>query len=103
MTRTTLTFALLAAAALGGCEAMPQAAATAPAPLPAKERFVAAVEAQGCVLTNANVGAVLLRAGLVQAEVEPIVAQLNVEGRAQVDGPGAIRVISPACPAPTTA
>ena len=89
---------LLALAGLAACAASPPprpvgAAATA-AP---RDRFVAAVEQEGCVLTNQNLGAVLLRASLTQAELPAITAGLEAEGRIESPGQGSLRILSDNC------
>jgi len=77
---------------------------TAPAPAPApvvadppEVRLVAAIEAQGCVLTADNVEAVLLTANLTQAELAEITPALAESGRVEVAGSGAIRVNTERC------
>lgn len=75
--------------------------APAPAPVEAaatpEERLVAALEAEGCVLTRDNVGAVLLRASLTQAELPGLTSSLQSQGRLEAAGGDAIRVLSPNC------
>lgn len=77
-------------------------AASAPAPAPtrqpsAKERLVTAIEANDCVLTADNVGAVIARASVSNAEMGSLVSELEAEGRAEVAGSGAIRILSDMC------
>ncbi|WP_373353063.1 hypothetical protein [Pseudoroseicyclus sp. CXY001] len=77
--------------------------ASAPAPevpaMPssAEDRLVTAIEAQGCVLTAANVDSVLVSAGLTTEELRVVTEQLVSSGRAELSGEGAIRVISSSC------
>lgn len=75
--------------------------ATPPAPvapvLSATERFVNAVEGQGCVLTTDNVGVILANATLDREALLQIVPQLEADGRAEVSGSGAIRVLTEQC------
>lgn len=69
-----------------------------PAPVVAPEvRLISAIEAQGCVLNADNVGAVLVRANLTQAELTRITPGLAQAGRLEVAGDGAIRVLTAAC------
>ena len=69
-----------------------------PNPMSAKERFVTAVEANGCAMTSQNVGAIMDQATVGQGDLENIILSLQAEGRAVPDG-DAIRVVSPACAA----
>ena len=62
-----------------------------------KDRLVAAIEADDCLLTAANVGTILLRANLTQAALTAIVPELAAEGRAEVAADGAIRVLTDNC------
>lgn len=102
--------ALIAFAAVSGC-AMPVPVATttpevAPIsdPVPevnpqsAKERFVAAVEANGCLMTSENVVTIMDQAVVGQGDLETIIVSLQSEGRAVPDG-DAIRVITDSCAA----
>lgn len=68
-----------------------------PALLPAKERLVGAMEANGCALTVNNAGAVLTQATISKAEMQPLILELRSEGRVDVAGDGAIRVTSDRC------
>lgn len=64
---------------------------------PPAVRLVAAIEDVGCELTADNVGTVLLRANLTQAELREITPQLDAAGRVEVAGDGAIRVLTERC------
>lgn len=112
MTRATMTagLAAMALALMAGCTAVlppvsnPAPAAmpdpvpvTLPPPAPPKDRLVAAIEQNGCLLTAENAGAILLRANLTQAEVRELVPQLASEGRAEVAASGTIRILSDNC------
>ena len=72
-----------------------------PPPPPPEVRLVSAIEAQGCVLTADNVGAVLLAANLTQAELAEITPRLAEAGRVEVAGTGALRVVTESCAAAT--
>ncbi len=87
--------ALLAACALPAATSQPRPQTLPPAP--PKERLVAAIEASGCVLTAGNVEAILLRANLTQADLRTLTPELAAEGRAEVSGEGAIRILSDNC------
>ena len=68
-----------------------------PALLTAKERLVGAMESNGCALTVDNAGAVLTQATISKSEMQPLILQLQSEGRVDVAGDGAIRVTSDRC------
>ena len=65
-----------------------------------RDRFIAALESEGCIFSRETSGAVLLRANLTQAEAVPILSQLDQEGRLEAGGTqGAetIRLLSANC------
>jgi hypothetical protein len=100
MTAKTVSLLLLGAMALSACT---QAAVRTPQPvgvaatLSPSDRLIAAIETEGCVLSRDNVGAVLLRANLTQADLPGITAGLQQQGRIEsVDG-SSIRVLSNNC------
>ena len=113
MKRIALATALLGLAACGdvidfrsgggGARAPQPAARIAPPPPPApvvltaKERLVAAIEDNGCMLDASNVGAVLDQAVIGQSELLTLAPELEAEGRAEVSGSGAIRVMTDRC------
>ena len=68
----------------------------APNPRSAKERFVAAVEANGCVMTAQNVRTIMDEATVGTGDLENIIVSLQAEGRAAPDGAN-IRVITDNC------
>lgn len=74
----------------------PQPVAVA-APVAPQDRLVAAIETEGCVLTNANLGAVLLRANLTQSELPALTSQLASEGRIEASDGSSIRILSDNC------
>jgi len=92
-------------AVLSACVAPPPAAGPAtPQPVPQvlppaapKDRLVAAIEAQNCVLTAANVETILLDAQLTQADLIALTPELAAEGRAEVAAEGTIRVLTANC------
>ncbi len=77
----------------------PAVAPAVPAPtvLTAKERLVDAIESNGCQLNATNVGAILSQATIGTEELKSLTAELSAEGRAEVAGDGAIRVITSTC------
>ena len=99
MTAKTPSLLLLGALALSACATAPQppqavgvAASSAP-----EDRLIAALETQGCVLTQANVAAVLLAANLTQADLPAITNTLAGQGRIEPTEGGTIRVLSDNC------
>lgn len=99
MTAKTSSLLLLGALALSACATAPRppqpvgvAASASP-----DDRLVAALETQGCVLTSANVEAVLLAAGLTQAELPALTSSLGAQGRIEATDGSTIRVLSDNC------
>lgn len=76
----------------------PQVQPPAPPATP-KDRLVAAIEANGCLLTPDNVGGILLRANLTRDELAALTQELRAEGRVEVPpaGGGTIRLLSQNC------
>jgi hypothetical protein len=95
--RSPLVLAALAGLAACAAAAPPPRPVGAAATVAPQDRFVAAVEAEGCVLTNGNLGAVLLRANLTQAELPAITAGLEAQGRIESPGEGSLRILSDNC------
>jgi hypothetical protein len=99
MTVRAIAFAALAGIGVAACQPL----SPAPTPVgvaatqPPLNRFVAAVEAEGCVFDQSNVGAVLLRANLTQAELPPIIADLEAQGRIETPSPTQLRILSDNC------
>ena len=62
-----------------------------------KDRLIAAIESQDCVLTRQNVETILLDANLTQAQLAELAPQLAAEGRAEVAAEGTIRVLTDNC------
>ncbi len=74
--------------------------AAAPAsPVSAKERFVAAAEANGCVLNADNVATVMNEAQLSTGDLQNILLSLSSEGRAVPAENDSFRLTTPACAA----
>ena len=76
------------------------AAVEAPAPanpVSAKERFVAAAEANGCELNSNNVTTVMTEARLTAGDLQNIVLALVAEGRAVAADDSTFRITTPAC------
>ena len=91
-------------AVLSACVAPPAAGPATPQPVPQvlppaapKDRLVAAIEAQNCVLTAANVETILIDAQLTQADLIALTPELAAEGRAEVAAEGTIRVLTANC------
>lgn len=84
----------------GGDTSAPEVMEAPTVALTAKERLVAAVEAEGCVLDATTINAVLANAQLSTSDLASAAGELEAEGRAVGDqAAGTIRVISPNCPA----
>lgn len=104
MTTRALTLAALAGiTALSACvqlPIMPTTNQSAPQiqPIAApKDRLVAAIEENGCVLTAGNVDAILLRSNLTTSDLRTLTPELAAEGRAEVAASGTIRVLTERC------
>lgn len=64
----------------------------------AKDRFIAAVTANGCELTTANTQTVLASATLSQQDMARIMTELRAEGRGEIGADGrSFRVTTGAC------
>ncbi|WP_322892726.1 MULTISPECIES: hypothetical protein [unclassified Yoonia] len=63
-----------------------------------KDRFIAAVTANGCELTPTNTSAVLASATLSQQDLARIMTELRTEGRGEIGPDGrSFRITSGAC------
>jgi len=80
-------------------DAEPAAMDTPADPISAKERFVAAAEANGCSLNADNVATVMSEAQLSAGDLENIMLALVAEGRATPAGDAAFTITTPACAA----
>lgn len=99
MTSNTSSLLLLGALLLSACATaprVPQPAGVAVSAAP-EDRLVAALETQGCVLTNTNVGPVLVQAGLTQAELPALISTLGSQRRVEPMDGSTIRVLSDNC------
>jgi hypothetical protein len=100
MTAKTPSLLLLGALALSACTTapppLPQPAGVAASAAP-EDRLIAALETQGCVLTSANVEAVLLAANLTQADLPALTNTLAGQGRIEPTDGTTIRVLSDNC------
>ncbi|MGB5556801.1 MAG: hypothetical protein WBN04_02200 [Paracoccaceae bacterium] len=67
------------------------------APANDKERLVAAIEANGCVLNADNSERILIELGIGQEQLAEIGGELMQEGRVQVVPPAEFRLTSGAC------
>lgn len=99
MTAKTVLLLLSGALALAACgpAAQPPAPVGVAASASPEDRLVAAIETEGCLLTSANVGAVLLRANLVQADLPGLTSSLAAQGRIEASDGSSIRVLSDNC------
>lgn len=94
---------MVAALALSAC-ALPATDQAEPAPEPmtnpqsAKERFVRAVEREGCVVNERNSASILAGATLSVEELGRIMSELRAEGRGDIAANGqAFRITTGAC------
>ena len=84
----------------GGAASAPEPMETAAPVLTAKERLVAAVEGQGCVIDATTINAVMANASLSSTDLAAAAGELEAEGRAIGNqANGSIRIISAGCPA----
>ena len=85
----------------GGADSAPESAAadTPVSPVSAKERFVAAAEANGCVLNADNVATVMEEAQLTAGDLENIMLALVDDGRATPASDSSFTITTPACAA----
>jgi hypothetical protein len=101
MTFRTPLLLLSGALALAACAQpvprAPQPVGVAVSASSPQDRLVAALEAEGCELTSANVGAVLLRANLRQADLPALTSQLQAQGRIEATEGSSIRLLSDNC------
>ena len=67
--------------------------------LTAKERLVAAVEAEGCLLDPTTINTVLANAQLSTTDLQAVVPELEAEGRIVGAGETSLRIVSANCPA----
>jgi hypothetical protein len=97
--RSTTIVLALAAAALSACSTPvpPPGPVGAPPAASPEDRLVSAIESEGCVLTSSNVGAVLLRANLRQADLPGLTSSLAAQGRIEAADGSSIRVLSNNC------
>lgn len=86
---------------MGTASPAPVVAPVAPvapaAPMSAKERFVSAAEANGCVLNSGNISTVMTEAELTSGDLQTILPSLVDEGRASPAGGSAFAITTPAC------
>lgn len=83
--------------ALSACAPAGTGPSSQAAPATPRDALVQAIEANGCLLTADNVGDILIRANLSQADLIELTPQLAAEGRAEVAQSGAIRVLTENC------
>lgn len=87
-----------ALAALSACSAVSDApSAPATQQLSAKERFIRAIEGQGCVLSVDNIGVILANASITADDMRRIVPELEAAGQAEIANDGEIRMLSDNC------
>lgn len=80
----------------GGGTTEPEPAAVQ---MTAKERLVAATEANGCTLDPTTIGTILAEANLSTDDLRTVVPELEAEGRIVGAGETSLRIVSANCPA----
>ncbi len=89
---------LLALLVLAACQSpMGIGGATVAPPADPKSRLIAAVEAEGCVITAQNANRIQTAAGLTAAEIEGLAPQLIAEGIMELSGPDSVRFRTENC------
>ena len=87
-----------AAAALVACAGAPAPQeAAASAPQSNEDKVIAAIAANGCVMTMANMTAVTEQTGLTDSELAEVGAALEASGRADVSTFGEFRLTTGPC------
>jgi len=75
------------------------AAPVAPTPQPTdKQRFIAAIENNGCVISTSTIGAILTQASINQGQLANLTVELEQEGALMPEGDSAVRLTSARCP-----
>jgi len=77
----------------------PAAAQPAPTVLTAKERLVAATEANGCIINITTIATIMSAATIGNDELPGLVTELENEGRIAPEGEDGLRLTTPACTA----
>lgn len=88
--------ALIASAVLVACSGTQEAAAPTPQ-LSDRERLIAAIEANGCVITTATVAPILARASINPDQLAALSVQLEADGMLSPDGTDTVRLSSNNC------
>ncbi|WP_296424932.1 hypothetical protein [Yoonia sp.] len=86
-----LAFVSVSACATGGPMSIPSAQ------MSAKDRFVLALENNGCILNQANTAKVLDEATVSADEVTQIITTLSNEGKAEIADGASIRILTERC------
>lgn len=98
MTGLKIGAVLAAALTLGACAGTTAPQASAPTvQLSDKERLVAAIEGNGCVINAGTIGGILADASINQNDLAPLVVELETEGRLAPDGETTVRLSSNNC------
>jgi hypothetical protein len=86
--------------ALTACQSPAMLAAPAPAPAPLgdpKSRLIAAVEAEGCVITAENANRIQAAAAIDEAQLTAISEELIADGLIELAGPQSVRFRTENC------
>jgi len=89
-------FAALAGLTLVACSGTQEVSAPTPQ-LTDKQRFVAAIEANGCVINIATIGPIMTQASINQDQLEALTVELEGDGVLAPDGTDTVRLSSNNC------
>ncbi|MEO9865679.1 MAG: hypothetical protein ABJO29_06520 [Yoonia sp.] len=89
-------FAIIAALSLVACSGTQEASAPT-RQLSDKERFVAAIEANGCVINIATIGPIMSQASINQDQLATLTVALETDGVLAPDGTDTVRLSSNNC------
>lgn len=89
-------FATLAGLTLVACTGTTEIAAPTPQ-LSDKQRFVAAIESNGCVINVATIGGIMSQASINQDQLATLTVELENDGALAPDGTDTVRLSSNNC------
>lgn len=96
MTMMKTVFAALAGLTLVACSGTQEASAPTQQ-LTDKQRLVAAIEGNGCVINISTIGAILSQASINQDQLAALTVELETEGALAPDGTDTVRLSSNNC------
>lgn len=93
-----LTFAALAGLALAACASPTPQTASAPTPqLSDKQRLVAAIESNGCLMNASTIAPIMAQASINQTQLAALTVELESDGALAPDGTDTVRLSSNNC------